>query len=86
MDRLLEGEDAGEVMGGYFAGAVADHRVRGDPEMLQLLGERNLNGEVGGLRESVSAIRERFRRRGVPRPATSPCSATVHDRCAECCR
>ena len=51
MDRLLEGEDSGEIMGGHFAGAVADHRVRGDPELLQLLGERDLNGEVGGLRD-----------------------------------
>ena len=36
---------------GNLAGAVADYRVRCDPELLQLVGECDLNGEVGGLRD-----------------------------------
>ena len=51
LDGLLEGEETGEIVGGHFACAVADHGVRGYPELLQLLGQRDLDGEVGGLCE-----------------------------------
>ncbi len=39
------------MVGGHFAGAVADHGIRDDPECRELLGQRDLNGEVGRLRE-----------------------------------
>ena len=39
LDRLLEGEQTGQVMRGHFAGAVADNGIRSDPELRELLGQ-----------------------------------------------
>ena len=51
LDRLLEGEQTGQMMGGDFACAVADYGIRSYAELLELLGQRDLNGEVGRLRD-----------------------------------
>lgn len=50
MDRLLEGEQTGEMMCGHFACAVPDYGIRGDSEVSKLLGQGDLDGEVRGLR------------------------------------
>ena len=51
LDRLLEGEQTGQVVSGHFTGAVADYGIWTDPELRELLGQRDLNGEVGRLRD-----------------------------------
>ncbi len=51
LDRLLEGEQTGQVMSGHFTCAVADYGIRPYAELLELLGQRDLDGEVGRLRE-----------------------------------
>ena len=87
VNRLLEGEDTGEIMCGHFAGTVADHRVGVDAELLEAA-RRVLSGW-----RSWRVARPLFRpceiglhRREVRRSETSWCNGSARDRCAGCSR
>ena len=58
LDRLLEGEQTGQMVSGHFTGAVADYGIWIYPELRELLGQRDLYGEVGRLRDLRLSIRE----------------------------
>ena len=86
VDRLLEGEDTGQIVGSHFAGAVADDGVGVDATLLQLFSEGDLDGEVGGLCDLCFAHARTGFVGAKFVDQDQPCTGIARDRCAGCSR
>ena len=62
LDRLLEGEQTGEMVGGHFTGAVADHGIGSYPELLR----------------AARPVRSEWRSWPVARSPSPPCENGSH--------